>query len=113
MTELAHIRGFCPVCGSHALTVVGDMVTCQAENCPRPAAVTAILSDQEIEHLVTFDDDGFTIKHPLRERLDDALLSCDLHRHCARLSGPPVLPGVYRARRLESDLEWSFEKVSS
>jgi hypothetical protein len=60
--------------------------------------VTVLLADQESEHIVVFGETGFTIRHPLRERLDDALMDCDLHKDIAAMGGPPVRSGTYRAR---------------
>lgn len=108
------VAGWCPACGGHSLFLAqGGYVTCSRDDCPRPDAAADILGEQETEHIVVFDDDGFTVKHPLRERLDDALLTCDLHRHCARLSGPPVRPGRYRATANADDVvePWCFSEV--
>lgn len=92
------VRGRCPMgCGETLFIGEGGWITCSFISCPRPAAVADLLDDRETEHLVTFSDDGFTVKHPLRERLDDALLACELHLYIAGLGGPPVVPGRYRA----------------
>jgi hypothetical protein len=53
-------------------------VCCGNPECPRPHAVAEIIADAETEHLVTFTESDWTIKHPLRERLNDALLKCEL-----------------------------------
>ena len=68
-----------------------------------------LLNDPETEHIVSFTKTGFTVKHPLRERLNDALLSCALHRYVSELPGPPTMPGVYRASQ-DSLGDWHFEE---
>jgi uncharacterized protein DUF6085 len=92
------VRGHCPACGRHNLFVgQGGYLTCTTLACPRPDAVATLLEDREIEHVVEFAETTFTVKHPLRERLDDALMRCRLHDDIHAMSGPPVMPGRYRA----------------
>lgn len=95
MTE---IDGYCPMGCGQTLFVASGHIHCSLVDCPQPTAVAEILNDRETEHLVTFSETAFTVRHPLRERLDDALMECELHEHIASLSGPPVAPGLYRAR---------------
>lgn len=109
MTE---IDGYCPMGCGQTLFVASGHIHCSLSNCPRPAAVAEILDDREVEHLVTFSDTAFTVRHPLRERLDDALMQCQLHEHIAGLSGPPVQSGRYRALAEGPD-EWSWWPVRS
>lgn len=45
---------------------------------------------------MTFTDTEFTLRHPLRERLDDALMECSIHADLAAGAGPPVALGRYR-----------------
>lgn len=93
-----HVEGYCPACGAHSLMLAsGGHVTCGALRCPDPCAADTILSEQETEHIVVFTAEGFTVKHPLRERVNDELLTCELHLHIANLDGPPSVPGTYRA----------------
>lgn len=111
------IYGYCPMgCGETLFLGSGGYVTCGRFECPRPNAVEKILEDRETEHVVTFSSSAFTVRHPLRERLDDALMECQLHEHIASLAGPPVEPGRYRA--CESDdasnaVPWSWDPVVS
>ena len=108
----AAVRGHCPACGWASLFVgEGGYLTCSRLECPRPDAAHAILADRETEHIVQFDDTGFTVRHPLRERLDDALMRCDLHLHCASLPGPPDAPGRYRA--VARDGDWLFQRLDA
>lgn len=106
-----HVAGHCPACGKTCLFVGdGGLLTCAWSNCPNPAAASELFDDAETEHIVWFDTAEFTIRHPLRERLGDALLDCDLHHHIAGLSGPPVRPGRYRARLVDG--RWTWEEAT-
>jgi hypothetical protein len=95
------VNGHCPACGQAQLFM--DYATadlrCGGNGCPRRTAAAEILSDPETEHVVVFSDQGgFTIRHPLRERLDDELMSCPLHEWL-RFHRPREAdrPGMYRA----------------
>lgn len=101
------IVGYCPMgCGQTLFPAEGGHITCRRLDCPRPTAVDDLLEDRETEHIVQFDVGAFTVRHPLRERLDDALLACELHEHIAGLAGPPVQPGRYRAREVGGQWTW-------
>jgi hypothetical protein len=97
-------------CGSTLFLADGNFVTCSRLGCPRPDAVSDLLDDRETEHIVQLGPGTFTVRHPLRERLDDALMECQLHNHIHGLDGPPVTPGRYRARRHGES--WSWEVMS-
>lgn len=106
-----HVKGYCPACGGETLFLgSGGYVTCSRLDCARPEAVSTLLDDQETEHVVTFAEKGFTIRHPLIERLDGVLEDCPLHRSILALAGPPVQPGRYRARPTD-DGWWSWEAL--
>lgn len=95
----ARVQGHCPMgCGETLFLGSGGYVTCSFSTCPRPDAVADLLDDHETEHIVELGESGFTVRHPLRERLDDALMQCDLHAYIASLPGPPSKPGRYRVR---------------
>ncbi|MDJ1137917.1 DUF6085 family protein [Streptomyces iconiensis] len=105
------VAGHCPMgCGETLMLGEGGCVTCRKLNCPQPDAVTTLLDDSETEHLVEFRETGFTIRHPLRERLGDALMECELHEWCASFNRPPVAPGRYRVSRLPN--AWDIERLS-
>lgn len=95
------LDGHCPMgCGQtlRYRTNTGRVV-CIAADCPRPLAVAELLADPETEHLLTVTDTGWTVKHPLRERLDDALMTCraaDVPRHHLLPTPAPDGPTVYR-----------------
>lgn len=102
------VAGYCPMgCGRTLYLGEGGAVTCSFVSCPDRAAVTLLLRDRETEHIVEFRARDFTVRHPLRERLGDALMECALHEHVAGLDGPPVRPGRYRAVRVDGRWVWT------
>lgn len=91
------IQGHCPMgCGRTLFIGAGGYITCFRQACPQPDAVATLLEDRESEHIVRVDPEDFTVRHPLRERLGDALMRCDLHRWIADQPGPPRRVGTYR-----------------
>lgn len=106
------LLGYCPMGCGETLQAVRDgsepdhEITCTNPDCPRPEAAHQILCDAETEHLVDFGERTFTVKHPLRERLDDALMTCQLHNHIEGLDGPPVALGRYRAIAFDGGWAW-------
>ncbi|SHI67316.1 DUF6085 family protein [Streptomyces sp. 3214.6] len=111
MTTHLPVTGYCPLgCGETLQRAADGTIACADAGCARPYAITAILLDRETEHIVQFDD-GFTIRHPLRERLDDALMRCELHRFCVSLPGPPREgSGQYRAIH-RGPKDWVFQRT--
>jgi hypothetical protein len=101
------VDGYCPMGCGRTLFLADGVVVCSWQQCPRRDAVTDLLADKETEHVVQFGADTFTVRHPLRERLDDALMDCELHDDLAAMAGPPVRPGKYRAVR-EGD-RWTWQ----
>jgi hypothetical protein len=107
------IDGFCPMgCGTTLALSAQGQIACAGRFCPNPVAVQQILGDSETEHIVEFMEENFVIRHPLRERVDDALLECELHHYLSALDGPPVA-GRYRARRRTEKWqhEWVYERL--
>lgn len=90
------VRGFCPMGCGETLYLDDDHVMCGYQLCPRPGAAGEILAEPLADHVVIFDEVGFTIRHPLRERLDGQLEDCELHGWCLSRGSPPVAPGKYR-----------------
>lgn len=84
-------------CGPHLHVMSGGLIMCLAKDCPDPGAVTQIISDPETLDVVQIDEDGFSILHPLRERLGGGLFDCPVNRALAAMPEPPALPGRYRA----------------
>lgn len=106
------IHGWCPMgCGKTLFVGAGGHVTCSYIPCPRPTAVDELLADRETEHVVEFKRRTFTVRHPLHERLDDALMGCKLDEHIRQLDGPPVQLGRYRATRHNG--RWAFTSVAA
>lgn len=108
----ASIAGYCPMGCGETLSLVhihnggGGMVSCLNPGCPRPFAVSELLRDSETEHVVVVSEAGYTAKHPMRERLNDALLHCLPQAAMAR-QAEMLPPGRYRVRRDEADsLAW-------
>jgi hypothetical protein len=85
-------------CGSTLFVGSGGYVTCSYIGCPEPDAVSTLLEDRETHHVVVLGEKSFTVRHPLRERLRDELMTCDLHEALTSLDGPPRLAGRYRVR---------------
>lgn len=93
----SRLAGNCPMgCGRTLFRDVGGRISCSMYGCSRRTAVDELLADGETEHLVRLDEDGFSVQHPLRERLDGLLFDCDLPARIAALDGPPRRPGLYR-----------------
>jgi Family of unknown function (DUF6085) len=94
------VYGYCPMgCGESLFLATSGFVECVKLDCPNPVAVSQVLQERETEHLVTFDEDGWQAKHPLRERIRDELLSCPIGDAVAiMLKGDPGLEvlGTYR-----------------
>lgn len=108
MTDVA---GYCPMgCGPTLFLGRGGHITCSLASCPRRTAVAELLEDQEADHVVVLRKRDFTIRHPLRERLDDHLLTCAIHRRIASLAKPPAKPGTYRLTVLPAG-SWMWEEL--
>lgn len=104
------VSGYCPMgCGQTLALSNEGFVVCVGADCPHATAPTVILSEAEPEHLVMFGRDSCTVRHPLRERIADQMMVCQLLTFCGE-SGPPGPPGMYRATRAGDG--WSFEAVS-
>lgn len=93
-----NLAGYCPMgCGATLFHAAGGHITCAHIRCPRPTAVDELLDDRETEHVVQIGETAFVVRHPLRERLDGALIQeCTLHEYLRSRSGPPAQPGRYR-----------------
>jgi hypothetical protein len=90
---------YCPMgCGNTLHVMPVGVIRCLLKGCPDPMAVQKILSQPE-SHLdvVQIDEDGFSILHPLRERIDGSLFDCPVNRRLALLEEPPAPPGRYLA----------------
>lgn len=112
------VAGYCPMgCGQTLFLGEGNRgeggyVTCSLVDCPRPDAVSTLLEDHERHHIASLNEDGFSLKHPLCERLDDDLFDCDMHARLRALDEMPIEePGIYRVLDLGDGL--AFERLES
>jgi len=84
--------GYCPMgCGQTLFRGEGGAVTCSLLACPKPDAVHEILCNPQTEHVFVLREDGFSLKHPLRERCEDELFDCEVHRLLSELDEAPPL----------------------
>lgn len=98
------LHGYCPMgCGETLFLSDGGHVECSNVDCPRCDAVDTILAESETEHVAVFDDEGFALQHPLRERVEGELFKCDIHQRLRAIGGAPVTPGRYRVTVHEPD----------
>lgn len=86
-------------CGETLFLGEGGYVTCSLVGCPRPTAASEILEDGETEHVVQIEGVNWHLRHPLKERLDDAMFTCKVAHSIAVRGGPSVEPGRYRVVR--------------
>lgn len=94
------VRGFCPMgCGSTLMLTAAGEIRCWEFHCPNKAAAGQILADSETDHVVSIAGEGFTVRHPLRERLADQLLHCDLSAKLGELPREGRQEGTFRAWR--------------
>lgn len=110
---MIRLDGFCPMgCGRTLYAEEGrafGQIICMGSGCPGPMSAQEILNDPETRHIVKFGGNGFTIRHPLHERNDDAMMSCDLHLICFSMPcSPDGETGTFRA--FEEDGTWRFER---
>lgn len=95
--EYPHVVGHCPMgCGTTLFLGEGGHVTCSAVDCTGPDAVDTLLGDRETEHIAVFTEKGWTLKHPLRERLADELLTCGATAWIGDIPQLPHLRGTFR-----------------
>lgn len=104
--EMINVQGQCPMgCGERLHLNPGTgMIICVNRTCPRPTAVSDLLKDPLIAHKVEIAYDGFAIKHPLHERIEDRLFECRLQKWLEDLEGPPASEGVYRVSKVGGDI---------
>jgi len=114
------IAGQCPMgCGETLSVATGGRIICNGPDCPHPKAVDVLLH-QHHDHVVAFSSTGFTIEHPLRERILHTMSACELMDDLRALDGMPVTePGRYRAVKHQPDehsesyrgnqIPWDFE----
>jgi len=98
------VDGICPACGKQYLGIAvwhrseeASRVHCWNILCPDPKAVWKILNRPDTDHVAWFGQHGWTLQHPLKERVDDKLASCPatawMQRH---IPAEADRPGLYR-----------------
>jgi hypothetical protein len=117
--EVTNVRGHCPVgCGETLILGDGGYITCGSPGCPEPTAVSDLLRVRpETGHIADFTgDDGFSLGHPLIERIRGDLFDCPLHAYLIAMVGPPVGAGRYRVTEVRGSSssvpEWSFTEIT-
>lgn len=104
------VRGYCPFgCGETLNLDASGRVFCRNETCEDRYAIAEILNDEETEHVVDVDDANWTCKHPLRERIEDTVLTCEVTEYLSSALAAPVTPGRYRVTVTFGT--WSWEKL--
>lgn len=102
-TETIKVLGYCPMGCGETLAVSTQpgsdvaAVTCRGSGCPDRRAMEKIMRTTETEHVVSLTRGGFTVTHPLRERLGFGLDACVLHEWLQRTRPEEAdVPGRYR-----------------
>ncbi len=97
-------------CGQHLHVMPGGMLRCLAIKCPDPGAAHKILADPETGHVIDVTDDGWTLKHPLRERTGDGLFACKAGEVVSRAGEEgALLPGRWRLLPGENGATAAFQ----
>jgi len=104
-----HVAGYCPMgCGQTLYVDIEQeptQVLCVEGDCPRNDAMSLIMGNPETEHVVDFQADGYTVQHPLRERILGHLFDCPLFE---QLSSIPNMRWQGKFRVTTGDPERGF-----
>lgn len=119
------LQGRCPHCGAEELQRgFQGRIVCGNTLCERQDAVNSLLTDPQLtEHLIKVSKrhrpgsaepqveiTDVTLRHPLVERLDDDLFTCELALYM-EAGRPELLPvGMYQV--IQVDGVWKFEPVN-
>lgn len=107
---MIYISGLCPMgCGDTLLVNDEYRISCYGSQCPRPSAADEILSEPTAGHIMETNIFRYDLIHPLRERLDQQLLQCELSRYLDTLESTPVSPGRYQVTG--SGTDWHYESL--
>lgn len=88
-----------------------QIVCVNAPACPRPSAVNELLAIATPDHEVELKANGFAMKHPLIERVDDALFNCPLFTHLDAImkgESEDYTPGLGRYWVRQVGEDWVF-----
>lgn len=110
----ASVQGHCPNgCGATLeLNIVTGQMSCSHGECPDPNAVQLILDHNEPHHIIRIGPDGWVVKHPLLERVEDKLFDCQITKAMSLFTGPPVgtRHGDY-AVTVNDDGSWNWTRL--
>lgn len=108
------VDGNCPMGCGETLVVTKGFIFCSKNGCPNPLATDILIRSHNVEHIVSFKEDGWYIIHPLRERLrlamsdQTAMEVCGLNDVMHACEGPPE-QGVGRyIAKVDADGVWTF-----
>lgn len=101
----------CPACGERTLIrgFQGRIACTGGDDCPDTDAANRLLNDPHItDHLVKVNGDGWTIRHPLAERVDNRLFRCPYGYELAsqRAANRNLWPGTYLLDQSPVGQEW-------
>lgn len=109
-----NVNGYCPACGKQTLVLsVLSNLRCRNTACPDRNVAHTMLSRPSHHHVVRLTNAGYKIRHPLAERVDDQLFSCELDRYLSSCFTAPQAIGTYtvvaREKRAENQSErWEW-----
>jgi len=108
--ERTTVVGYCPNgCGETLYLADGGQIMCSTNKCPDPLAVSKLLIGDQKDHIVTLSDSGFTVQHPLRERVDGKLHECNLYRDLSNAGQPDLPNGRYAVTKTKRG--WTFNAL--
>jgi hypothetical protein len=103
------IRGRCPMCALSMLVVRDERIRCLQPECPDPEAVSKLLeATGQHDHFLTIGPvTGFSLEHPLRERIDEkqSMATCPLQFALNLLWQAPAPAGRYRVALINGKVE--------
>jgi hypothetical protein len=93
------IKGYCPMgCGETLWAALDAGVVCLNRHCPDPRVVAKVLADPEVGHVARIDASGWTLMHPLHERLGEQpeMFTCGISKWLRAHAEMPADRGTYR-----------------
>lgn len=107
---LINIPGYCPACGQHSLHTdaqgrSASPVHCLNPHCPdKGAAAKILLEGKQRHHIVALKDGIWTLKHPIRERIGDKLLECEVAARINEALDQTDGDGIWQVSLLDGEL---------
>lgn len=93
------INGYCPMgCGETLWATLERGIICRNRDCPDATVVSKVLSDPEVGHIAQVGVAGWTLMHPLHERLGEQpeMFTCAVAQWLRSHSEAPADAGTYR-----------------